>query len=211
MGENLKYKRILLKLSGEALLGEQQFGIDQNPLEMIANEVKQAYDAGAEVAIVVGGGNIFRGVKNSAKYGMDQATGDYIGMLATVMNALALQSALRKLDALKIKMPDMVPPGVAKAFEVTIPTFIALMIVSTVGWLSTTVLGLPINDLISTYVQEPLKAIIGSNIVAVMILYVIIMLFWCVGIHGNNILLKIILDRQRSILYHIYRVNKRRI
>ena len=62
-----KFKRILLKLSGEALLGEQQFGIDQNPLEMIANEVKQAYDAGAEVAIVVGGGNIFRGVKNSAK------------------------------------------------------------------------------------------------------------------------------------------------
>ena len=98
MEENLKYKRILLKLSGEALLGEQQFGIDQNPLEMIANEVKQAYDLGAEIAIVVGGGNIFRGVKNSAKYGMDQATGDYIGMLATVMNALALQSALRKLD-----------------------------------------------------------------------------------------------------------------
>ena len=98
MEENLKYKRILLKLSGEALLGEQQFGIDQNPLEMIANEVKQAYDLGAEIAIVVGGGNIFRGVKNSAKYGMDQATGDYIGMLATVMNALALQSALRKLQ-----------------------------------------------------------------------------------------------------------------
>ena len=68
MEENLKYKRILLKLSGEALLGEQQFGIDQNPLEMIANEVKQAYDLGAEIAIVVGGGNIFRGVKNSAKY-----------------------------------------------------------------------------------------------------------------------------------------------
>ena len=81
MEENLKYKRILLKLSGEALLGEQQFGIDQNPLEMIANEVKQAYDLGAEIAIVVGGGNIFRGVKNSAKYGMDQATGDYIGFL----------------------------------------------------------------------------------------------------------------------------------
>ena len=98
MGEDLKYKRILLKLSGEALLGTQQFGIDHNPLEMIANEVKQAYDLGAEIAIVVGGGNIFRGVKNSAKYGMDQATGDYIGMLATVMNALALQSALRKLD-----------------------------------------------------------------------------------------------------------------
>ena len=98
MEENLKYKRILLKLSGEALLGKQEFGIDQTPLEMIANEVKVAYDAGAEIAIVVGGGNIFRGVKNSAKYGMDQATGDYIGMLATVMNSLALQSALRKIN-----------------------------------------------------------------------------------------------------------------
>ena len=97
MSEELKYKRILLKLSGEALLGEQQFGIDQNPLQMIAQEVKNAYDTGAQIAIVVGGGNIFRGVKNSSKYGMDQATGDYIGMLATVMNALALQSALRKI------------------------------------------------------------------------------------------------------------------
>ena len=98
MKEELKYKRILLKLSGEALLGSQEFGIDHVPLEMIANEIKEAYEAGAEIAIVVGGGNIFRGVKNSAKYGMDQATGDYIGMLATVMNAIALQSALRKID-----------------------------------------------------------------------------------------------------------------
>ena len=98
MEEKLKYKRILLKLSGEALLGSQEFGIDHIPLEMIANEIKEAYEAKAEIAIVVGGGNIFRGVKNSAKYGMDQATGDYIGMLATVMNAIALQSALRKID-----------------------------------------------------------------------------------------------------------------
>ncbi len=98
MENSLKYKRILLKLSGEALLGSQEFGIDRNPLEMIANEIKEACIAGAETAIVVGGGNIFRGVKNSAKYGMDQATGDYIGMLATVMNAIALQSALRKID-----------------------------------------------------------------------------------------------------------------
>ncbi len=98
MKEDLKYKRILLKLSGEALMGSQEFGIDHIPLEMIANEIKEGYEAGAEIAIVVGGGNIFRGVKNSAKYGMDQATGDYIGMLATVMNAIALQSALRKID-----------------------------------------------------------------------------------------------------------------
>ena len=94
----MKYKRILLKISGEALLGEQQFGIDQNPVKMIANEIKKARDMGAEVAVVVGGGNIFRGMKNSAKLGMDQASGDYVGMLATVMNAIALQSALNQIN-----------------------------------------------------------------------------------------------------------------
>lgn len=97
MANDLKYKRILLKISGEALLGDQEFGIDQKPVEMIANEIKIAHDDGAEIAIVVGGGNIFRGMRNSAKLGMDQASGDYVGMLATVMNALALQSALRKI------------------------------------------------------------------------------------------------------------------
>lgn len=94
----MKYKRILLKISGEALLGEQQFGIDQNPVKMIANEIKKVRDMGAEVAVVVGGGNIFRGMKNSAKLGMDQASGDYVGMLATVMNAIALQSALNQIS-----------------------------------------------------------------------------------------------------------------
>lgn len=113
------------------------------------------------------------------------ATGLFTGLIVGI-GGIELYCALRKVEGLKIKMPEMVPPGVAKAFEVTIPTFISLMIVSTLGWLSTTVLGLPLNDLISTYLQEPLKAIIGSNIIAVMILYVIIMLFWCVGIHGNN-------------------------
>ena len=90
----MKYKRILLKISGEALLGKQQFGIDQEPVKMIANEIKKAIDLGAQIAVVVGGGNIFRGMKNSAKLGMDQASGDYVGMLATVMNAIVLQSAL---------------------------------------------------------------------------------------------------------------------
>lgn len=95
---DLRYKRILLKISGEALLGDQQFGIDQEPVKMIAQEIKAARTAGAEIAIVVGGGNIFRGMKNSAKLGMDQASGDYVGMLATVMNAIALQSALTQID-----------------------------------------------------------------------------------------------------------------
>ena len=90
----MKYKRILLKISGEALLGDQQFGIDQAPVKMIANEIKKALEMGAEVAVVVGGG----GMKNSAKLGMDQASGDYVGMLATVMNAIALQSALTQID-----------------------------------------------------------------------------------------------------------------
>ena len=92
-----KYKRVLLKISGEALLGNQQFGIDYEPVEMIANEIKSVYERGVEVAVVVGGGNIFRGMKNSAKLGMDQASGDYVGMLATVMNAVALQCALKKI------------------------------------------------------------------------------------------------------------------
>ncbi len=93
-----KYKRVLLKISGEALLGNQQFGIDYNPVEMISNEIKSIYDKGAQVAVVVGGGNIFRGMKNSAKLGMDQASGDYVGMLATVMNAVVLQCALKKIN-----------------------------------------------------------------------------------------------------------------
>ena len=93
----MKYKRILLKISGEALLGSQQFGIDQEPVKMIAEEIKKAINLGAQIAVVVGGGNIFRGMKNSAKLGMDQASGDYVGMLATVMNAIALQSALNQI------------------------------------------------------------------------------------------------------------------
>ncbi len=97
MENKLKYKRILLKISGEALLGDQDFGIDPKPVEMIAQEIKLAHDEGAEIAVVVGGGNIFRGVQNSAKMGLDQASGDYVGMLATVMNALVLQSTLRKI------------------------------------------------------------------------------------------------------------------
>ena len=94
----VKYKRVLLKISGEALLLIQQFGIDYDPVVMIADEIKSIADIGVEVAVVVGGGNIFRGMKNSARLGMDQASGDYVGMLATVMNAVVLQCALKKID-----------------------------------------------------------------------------------------------------------------
>jgi len=88
------YKRILLKLSGEALMGEDSYGINRVTIERIVAEVKEVVDMGLQVAIVIGGGNIFRGVAPGAA-GMDRATADYMGMLATVMNALALQDAMR--------------------------------------------------------------------------------------------------------------------
>ncbi|MBC7346343.1 MAG: UMP kinase [Clostridia bacterium] len=90
-----KYKRVVLKLSGEALAGSKGSGIDQETLHAIARQVREVRDLGVEIAVVVGGGNLWRGVMGSAQ-GMDRATADYIGMLATVMNALALQDALEK-------------------------------------------------------------------------------------------------------------------
>ena len=93
----LAYRRVLLKLSGEALMGDEDYGIDPKVIGRLAREVIEARDAGAEVALVIGGGNIFRGVAPGAA-GMDRATADYMGMMATVMNALALQDALEKLD-----------------------------------------------------------------------------------------------------------------
>src|SRR6266487_71455 len=91
----LRYKRVLLKLSGEALMGDQEFGIDPGVLQDIAQEIKEIHALGTEVAIVIGGGNIFRG-STAANYGVDRVTADYMGMLATVMNGLALQGALEK-------------------------------------------------------------------------------------------------------------------
>ncbi|WP_017323937.1 UMP kinase [Synechococcus sp. PCC 7336] len=90
----MKYKRVLLKLSGEALMGQQDYGIDPDVLSSISAEVAEVVKAGVQLAIVVGGGNIFRGVKKAASMGMDRASADYVGMLATVMNALTLQDAL---------------------------------------------------------------------------------------------------------------------
>ncbi|MCC6941531.1 MAG: UMP kinase [Novosphingobium sp. 32-60-15] len=89
-------KRILLKLSGEVLMGEQQFGIDTDYVARLAQEVKDARDSGLQICLVIGGGNIFRGMAGAAK-GMDRAQADYMGMLATVMNALAMQNALEQL------------------------------------------------------------------------------------------------------------------
>ena len=92
----MKYKRILLKLSGEALIGNKNFGIDSNKLENYSNEIKNIQNLGIEVAIVIGGGNIYRGIE-SEKTGIDRVQGDYMGMLATVINCMALQSFLEKI------------------------------------------------------------------------------------------------------------------
>ncbi|HXU71973.1 MAG TPA: UMP kinase [Polyangia bacterium] len=98
MGEPApRFKRILLKLSGEALMGETGFGIDPGVLERIASEVAEVRALGVEIALVIGGGNIFRGIAGSAR-GMDRASADYMGMLATVMNSLALQDALERVN-----------------------------------------------------------------------------------------------------------------
>ncbi len=109
------YKRVLLKLSGEALMGEQNYGIDVNVAESVAREVKAVQELGVEVAIVVGGGNIFRGVSKSAG-NMDRAAADYIGMLATVMNAVVLQDALEKLGVYTRAMSAIDIPQLAEPF-----------------------------------------------------------------------------------------------
>ena len=92
----MKYKRILLKLSGEALMGNKQFGIDNNRLMQYANEIKQIAEMGTEIGIVIGGGNIFRGVQ-AERGGMERTQGDYMGMLATMINSMALQAALESV------------------------------------------------------------------------------------------------------------------
>jgi uridylate kinase len=99
MTEMLKYRRMLLKLSGEALMGDDAYGINTKVLEFVAAEVKQVVETGAELGLVIGGGNIFRGVAGASK-GMDRTTADNMGMLATVMNSLAMQDALERIGVI---------------------------------------------------------------------------------------------------------------
>lgn len=113
-----KYKRVLLKLSGEALMGEGQYGVDPKVVDHLAEEIKVIHDAGIEVAIVVGGGNIFRGMAGAAG-GMDRAQADYMGMLATVMNALALQDSFERKGMVSrvmsaIKMDEVCEPYIRR-------------------------------------------------------------------------------------------------
>ena len=107
MAKKPKYQRILLKLSGEALMGEHQFGIDPNIVNRIAQEVRELHDTGVEVAMVIGGGNIFRGASLSQE-GLHRVTGDHMGMLATVINALALQDAMES-HGLHVRVMSALP------------------------------------------------------------------------------------------------------
>ena len=109
------FQRILLKLSGEALMGAQNYGIDINVAESVAREIKALYDLGIEIAIVVGGGNIFRGVSKSAG-NMDRGSADYIGMLATVMNGVVLQDALERIEVPTRVMSAIDIPELAEPF-----------------------------------------------------------------------------------------------
>lgn len=114
----LKYKRVMLKLSGEALLGSKPYGIDEDELRMYAADIKAVVDAGVELAIVIGGGNIFRGVKNASK-GMTRSHADYMGMLATMINAMALQDALEQQGVFtrlqsSIKMEQIAEPFIRR-------------------------------------------------------------------------------------------------
>jgi uridylate kinase len=114
----MKYKRILLKLSGESLMGDKQFGIDNARISAYANQIKELNDAGVEIAIVIGGGNIFRGVQ-AEQGGMDRTHGDYMGMLATMINSMALQSALESAGVITrlqsaIEMNEIAEPFVRR-------------------------------------------------------------------------------------------------
>jgi uridylate kinase len=111
----LAYRRVLLKISGEALMGEQNYGIDVDVARMVAEELKAVHQLGVQVAVVVGGGNIFRGVSKSAG-NMDRSAADYIGMLATVMNAVVLQDALEKLMVQTRVMSAIDIPQLAEPF-----------------------------------------------------------------------------------------------
>ena len=128
------------------------------------------------------------------------ATGLFTGLIVAILG-MELYNMFRKNDALKIKMPEQVPPGVARAFEVLIPTCLTAIVVGAVGLVCQLATGAELNALIYNVIQKPLQNIIGNNLVAVCIMYVIIMLFWCVGIHGNNMVSAVKEPIFRPLLY----------
>lgn len=128
------------------------------------------------------------------------ATGLFTGLIVAIVG-LEIYNLFRKNDALKIKMPEQVPPGVAKAFEVLIPTALTCIVIGAIGLICQLVTKAELNALIYNSVQAPLQKLVGDNIIAVCIMYVIIMLFWCVGIHGNNMLAAVKEPIFRPLLY----------
>ena len=111
----VKYKRVLLKLSGEGLMGEKPFGLDEATLSEMAHEIKQVHDAGVQLAVVIGGGNIFRGLKGAAG-GMDRVRADHMGMLATVINSLAMQDALQRAGVPARVVSGVVMPTICEPY-----------------------------------------------------------------------------------------------
>lgn len=158
----------------------------------IASTVGKMLEGNANVASI----GTFSGIGGS----YTGATGLFTALIIGIL-AMEIYSFLRKQDALKIKMPEQVPPGVARAFEVLIPTFIMLVIVGGIGELLHATTGMYVNDAISKYIQEPLTAIIGGNLIAVMFMYILISLFWLVGIHGNNMLAAVKEPLFKPLLY----------
>lgn len=128
------------------------------------------------------------------------ATGLFTALIIGIV-ALEIFGLLRKMDALKIRMPEQVPPGVAKSFEVLIPAFLTVVVIGGIGFAVHSVTGSYVNDLIFTLVQEPLGQIIGNNLLAVLLLFVVISLFWLVGIHGNNMVEAVNQSIFRPLLY----------
>ena len=115
MNDQPKYKRILLKISGEALAGEQKYGIEPQTLGQIADEIKEVHQLGVEVSVVIGGGNIYRGIAASVE-GIDRSSADYMGMLATVINGLSLQDALEKRDVFTRVLTALEMPRLAELY-----------------------------------------------------------------------------------------------
>ncbi len=170
----------------------------------LASGLVDAKDAAIPIGDILtkGGVTDLAGVGTFTGFGGDYmgATGLFTALIVGIL-ALEIYGLFRKMDALKIKMPEQVPPGVSRAFEVLIPTFLTLVVVGTVGWLVHMASGQYFNDLIKTTIQQPLVDIIGDNIVAVMFMYVLISLFWLVGIHGNNMLSAVKEPIFRPMLY----------
>ena len=162
----------------------------------------------AENAISIGDVLTKNGVTDFSQVGSFTGfNADYLGatglFTALIIGILALEiyHVFRKMDALKIKMPEQVPPGVTRAFEVLIPTFLTLLVVGMIGWLVQLITGQYINDIIKTAVQEPLTKIIGDNILAVCLMYTLAQMFWLVGIHGQNMISAVKESIFRPMLY----------